>query len=111
MSYSVAHSVARRESTTTIPGGLTTEYRVHRDLIRCIFPAPFRELPPVPELPPSVEQMAEAVYQAGDFAALPVLADALEEAVVTDVHALAHLRGEGPHARGCWVVDWVLAKE
>jgi hypothetical protein len=71
---------------------------------------PFRELPPTPTLPPNVVQMADAIYKVGDFAALPVLADALEEAAVTDADALAQLRGEALHARGCWAVDRVLGK-
>jgi hypothetical protein len=39
---------------------------------------------------------------------LPVLADALEDEGVTDADVLAHLRGGGEHARGCWALDLVL---
>jgi hypothetical protein len=46
-----------------------------------------------------------------DAAGLAVLADALEEAGCTSEDILAHLRGPGPHARGCWVLDLVLEKE
>jgi len=42
---------------------------------------------------------------------LPILADALEEAGCDDVDVLAHLRGPGPHARGCWALDLVLGRE
>lgn len=42
---------------------------------------------------------------------LAVLSDALEEAGCTDAALLEHLRGEGPHWRGCWAVDAVLRKE
>jgi hypothetical protein len=41
---------------------------------------------------------------------LCVLADALEEAGCTDEDVLAHLRSQGPHVRGCFVLDWLLAK-
>jgi hypothetical protein len=41
---------------------------------------------------------------------LAVLADALEEAGCTDEPILAHLRGPGPHVRGCWPLDLILAK-
>jgi hypothetical protein len=40
---------------------------------------------------------------------LAVLADALEEAGFADPEMLAHLRGPGPHERGCWAVDAVLS--
>jgi hypothetical protein len=38
-----------------------------------------------------------------------VLADAMEDAGVKDAEILDHLRGPGPHLRGCWVVDLLLA--
>jgi hypothetical protein len=43
-------------------------------------------------------------------ARLAVLADALEEAGCTGAGLLGHLRGPGPHVRGCWVVDAILGK-
>ncbi len=42
---------------------------------------------------------------------LGVLADALEEAGGADPDVLGHLRGPGPHVRGCWAVDLILAKQ
>ena len=39
-----------------------------------------------------------------------VPAEVLEEAGCDNEEILAHLRGEGPHVRGCWVVDAVLGK-
>ena len=38
------------------------------------------------------------------------LADALDDAGCTDADVVGHLRGPGPHARGCWVVDLLLGK-
>jgi hypothetical protein len=46
-----------------------------------------------------------------DNGCLAILADALEEAGCTDADILSHLRGPGPHARGCWALDLVLGKE
>jgi hypothetical protein len=43
-----------------------------------------------------------------DPARLAVLADALEEAGLTDVEVLRHLRSPGPHVRGCWALDLLL---
>jgi hypothetical protein len=45
-----------------------------------------------------------------DAARLAVLADMLEEAGCTDPLLLGHLRGPGPHLRGCWAVDLLLGK-
>jgi hypothetical protein len=45
-----------------------------------------------------------------DTPRLAVLADALEDAGCTHADILDHLRGPGPHVRGCWVVDVVLGK-
>jgi hypothetical protein len=39
-----------------------------------------------------------------------VLADALEEAGFVGAEFLAHLRGGGPHYRGCYVIDALLEK-
>jgi pSer/pThr/pTyr-binding forkhead associated (FHA) protein len=41
---------------------------------------------------------------------LPVLADALEEAGCSDAELLGHLRGPGPHVRGCWAVDLLTGR-
>lgn len=44
--------------------------------------------------------VADAAYDR-----LPILADALEDAGCADGELLRHLRGPGPHFRGCWAVD------
>jgi hypothetical protein len=62
--------------------------------------------------------MASAIYEERslpeetfDPARLAVLADALDEAGCSDAELLGHLRGPGPHVRGCFAVDAVLGKE
>jgi hypothetical protein len=45
-----------------------------------------------------------------DHATLAVLADALEEAGAGDADLLGHLRGPGPHVRGCFALDALLGK-
>jgi hypothetical protein len=45
------------------------------------------------------------------FDRMPILADALEEAGCDERGMLDHLRGSGPHARGCWVLDLILNRE
>jgi hypothetical protein len=50
---------------------------------------------------------AERILPIGtlDGTRLAVLADAAEEAGCTRTELLEHLRGPGPHIRGCWAVD------
>jgi hypothetical protein len=58
----------------------------------------------------TVVALAQTIYDEDTFDQAPVLADALEEAGCTDARILDHLRGPGPHVRGCWVVDLILEK-
>jgi hypothetical protein len=58
-----------------------------------------------------VAEMAQTIYDKRLFERSPVLADALEDAGCTDATILGHLRGPGPHVRGCHVVDLLLGKE
>lgn len=60
---------------------------------------------------PTVLSLARAAYEDRDWAVLPILAETLEEAGYTNADMLAHLRGPGPHARGCHAVDLILEKE
>jgi hypothetical protein len=55
-------------------------------------------------------KLAQAIYAERSFDRLPVLADALEEAGCDNPDILNHLRGPGPHARGCWALDLLLGK-
>jgi hypothetical protein len=85
-------------------------------LLRCIVgPVLFHPLPPVVLAwqGGTVVKLAAGVYEARDFtqARLGVLADAAEEAGLTDAELLAHLRSPGPHARGCHALDLLLGKE
>jgi hypothetical protein len=59
---------------------------------------------------PTVLALAEGAYEERDFARLPVLADALEDAGCADGAVLGHCRAGGEHHRGCWVIDVVLRK-
>jgi len=56
----------------------------------------------------AVVKVARRIYDKRSFEGLPILADALEEAGCTNRDILAHCRREGPHVRGCWVVDRCL---
>ncbi len=53
---------------------------------------------------PAASRLAAAIYDASDFARLPVLADALEDAGCADAELLGHLRGPGDVLWGKGVV-------
>jgi hypothetical protein len=59
----------------------------------------------------TVVMLAQGMYHSRDFSAMPILADALQDAECDNDDILDHCRGPGPHVRGCWVVDLVLGKE
>lgn len=98
------------------------ELAEHAGLLRCIVGNPAR---PLPALPPALQtwrggiipRLAQAAYEqrhvpAGhlDATRLAVLTDALEEAGCEDALLLAHLRGPGPHVRGCAALDLLRGK-
>jgi hypothetical protein len=56
--------------------------------------------------------LARQMYESRDFSAMPILADALQDAGCDDEHTLNHCRAaDAVHVRGCWVVDLVLGRE
>ncbi len=80
-------------------------------LLRCIFGNPFRPVAVDPQwLTSTVTQLAQGIYDDRAFDRLPILADALQDAGCDNADVLNHCRDNGPHARGCWVVDLVLGK-
>ena len=81
-------------------------------LIRDIFGNPFRPVAFSPSWrTDTAVSLARQMYESRDFSAMPMLADALQDAGCDSDDVLPHCRGPGPHVRGCWVVDLVLGKE
>jgi hypothetical protein len=88
-------------------------------LLRDVVGNPFRPVSiNITWLTPTVINLATVAYDnrilpGGTLepARLAVLADALQEAGCSNSAILDHLRGPGPHVRGCWVVDLILGKE
>ncbi len=79
---------------------------------RDIFGNPFRPVAFAPEWRTDTAIfLARQMYESRDFSAMPILADALQDAGCDNDDILNHCRGPGPHVRGCWVVDLVLGKE
>jgi hypothetical protein len=80
-------------------------------LVRDIFGNPFRPVALDSSWQTSdVIAHARGIYDDRAFDRLPILADALIDAGCDNEDILAHCRSEGPHVRGCWVVDLVLGK-
>jgi hypothetical protein len=106
-----AIAVPDREFTHTRDAARTTERVAQADLVREIFGNPFR-----PDgfsanwRTDTVLVLARLIYEERDFGAMPILADALQDAGCEDQELLAHCREPGAHVRGCWVLDLVLGK-
>jgi hypothetical protein len=97
------------------------ERQCQASLLRDVINNPFRPVTISPAIltwnDAAVVRLAQAAYDERhlppgplDNERLAVLADALEEAGCTDADILGHLRGPGPHMRGCWPVDLCLGK-
>jgi hypothetical protein len=110
------HARAARESD---PDHAEDEGSAQSHLLHDLLGNPFRPVALDPAwLTPTVTALAQAAYEerilrSGELEAerLSVLADALEEAGCSEAEILTHLRGPGPHVRGCWAVDLVLGRE
>ena len=80
-------------------------------LVRCVAGNPFRPVALDPSwLTSTVVALARGIYDDRSFDRLPILADALQDAGCDSDSVLSHCRGDGPHVRGCWVVDAILGK-
>ena len=56
----------------------------------------------------TVLALARRMYETREFSAMPILADALQDAGCHDDDVLSHCTAGGVHVRGCWVIDGVL---
>jgi hypothetical protein len=96
-----------------------TELAAQATMLRDIIGNPFRPVALDPAWrTPTVTALATAAYEERhlptgtlDTQRLAILADALEDAGCDNGDILSHLRGPGPHVRGCWAVDLLLGKE
>jgi hypothetical protein len=88
------------------------ERRRQAELLRELLGNPLRPAAPDPAWLTwgggTVARIARAIAVDGAFDQTPILADALEEAGCADERILEHLRGPGPHLRGCWALDLIV---
>ena len=88
-----------------------TERAVIACMLRDVFGNPYHPVAVDPRwLTSTALGLAQAIYEDRAFDRLPILADALEDAGCDSSDLLTHLRGDGPHVRGCWALDLVLGK-
>jgi hypothetical protein len=84
------------------------------ELFRCVVGNPFRPCAVGPALlaweDRMIPRLAGTIYAEQAWERLPILGDALEEASAP-VSMIEHCRADGPHLRGCWVLDRLLARE
>ncbi len=90
-----------------------TANRLICDLLRDIFGNPFRPVAFASTWrTDTAVALARMMYEAREFSAMPILADALQDAGCDSDDILNHCREpKQVHVRGCWVVDLVLGKE
>jgi hypothetical protein len=81
-------------------------------LVRDIFGNPFRSVTFDPGWrTDTAVSLARQMYEGREFSAMPILADALQDAGCDCDAILDHCRdAHARHVRGCWVVDIVLRK-
>lgn len=82
-------------------------------LLRDVFANPFRRVEFSPDWRTDTAlTLARQMYESRDFSAMPILADALQDAGCDNDDILNHCRDLNQvHVRGCWVVDLILGKE
>jgi hypothetical protein len=78
-------------------------------LVRELFGNPFRPVAFSPEWRTDTAlSLTRQMYDAREFSAMPIMADALQDAGCDNDDILAHCRdANATHVRGCWVVDLV----
>lgn len=80
-------------------------------LVRDLVGNPFRPITLDPSwLTSTVTTLARIMYDTRDFSAMPILADAIQDAGCDDETILTHCRGPGPHVRGCFLIDLLTGK-
>jgi hypothetical protein len=88
------------------------EYTVQAALVRNIFGNPFRPVVFSQEWrTDTAVALAKGMYESRVFSAMPILADALQDAGCDNEDILNHCRQPGEHVRGCWVIDLLTGRK
>jgi len=112
-----------REFAHRYASGLTEEMAIALDrleqvskelsrLIREVYGNPFRSVTLDSRwLTSTVIDLASTIYDDRAYHRMPILADALMDAGCDSEEIISHCRSEGPHVRGCWVVDLLSGRK
>jgi hypothetical protein len=107
-----ADLAGNQRGTTAFFKRVAAEKAALSEVVRDIFGNPYRPVAFSPSWRTSTAvALARQMYDSRDFGAMPILADALQDAGCEDENLLGHCRRPVPHVRGCWVVDSVLGRE
>jgi hypothetical protein len=103
-----------REGNDWYQASCAAENVAQRELLCEVFGNPFQPVKVEPALLKwnggAVRHLAEAIYRERNFADLPVLADALEEAGCAEPSLLDHCRRPSGHVLGCWALDTLTGR-
>jgi hypothetical protein len=113
VAWAVALASGTTEHTEAFQAARLVEFRQLATLYRCVFGNPFRPVAFDPAWrTDTAVSLARGMYESRDFSAMPILADALQDAGCEDEQVLHHCHdATAPHVRGCWVCDLVLSKQ
>jgi hypothetical protein len=108
-----AHWARRSDRDPLQQWRVQAEWAAQLILLRDIFGNPFHPVTFSPSWrTDTAVSLARTMYESRDFSAMPILADALQDAGCDNPDILDHCRDTAlTHVRGCWVVDLVLGKE
>jgi hypothetical protein len=101
-----------QQASLLISDDYPAEWNAQSNMLRCVFGNPFCTISVDPSwLTSTVLALASQMYESRDFSAMPIIADALQDAGCESEGILSHCRQSGEHVRGCWVIDRLLGKE
>jgi hypothetical protein len=96
-------------ASTSWDVGFRAESAEQAELLQDVVGNPFRPVVFAPAWrTDTAVALARQMYDARDFGAMPILADALQDAGCDNEPVLTHCREPRAHVRGCWVCDAVL---
>jgi hypothetical protein len=108
----VCVAAGRRVGQPGLNQAVADEQHVHAGLMRCVFRSTLHTVGFRPHWrTETAVALARTMCDAREFGAMPILADALQDAGCDDEHVLNHCRQPGDHVRGCFVADLVLGRE
>ncbi|MDY3559510.1 hypothetical protein R5W23_000503 [Gemmata sp. JC673] len=109
LAATVTDANARNAARRSLGYGYEWAHQQEAMLAREVFGNPFRPIDFAPWHTDTTVALAKGMYESRDFSAMPILADALQDAGCDNADVLIHCRdASAEHVRGCWVVDGVL---